>query len=407
MALITEGALAVLSTEEMYRADAAAAAGGVPGEVLMANAGAAVAREIMARWSPRPAVVLCGPGNNGGDGYVVARLLAEAGWPVELASLGAVERLEGDAATHAARWPGAVRALEPAVLDDAGLVVDALFGAGLTRALDGAARAMIEAVGARGLDLVAIDVPSGVDGDTGAVLGAAPQARLTVTFVRKKPAHLLLPGRTLCGAVVVADIGIPESVLGEIAPHLCENGPALWAARLPRPGLADHKYSRGHTLILGGAEMTGAARLAARGAMRAGAGLVTIASAPAALPIYAAYMAGLLTAPVTDADGFAALLGDARKNAVLIGPGAGVNEMTRAATLATLDAGKAAVLDADALTVFGGDPEALFGRLHSACLLTPHEGEFARIWPPAPSSRARAPPRRGAGPPSCSRARIR
>ena len=380
MVSTSAGALAVLSTEEMGRADTAATAAGVPGAVLMGHAGAAVARAVMDRWSPRPAVVLCGPGNNGGDGYVVARLLAEAGWTVELASLGGVGRLAGDAAVHAAHWSGPVRALEPAVLDGAALVVDALFGAGLARALDGPARAVVDAVGARRLALAAIDVPSGVDGDTGAVLGAAPQARLTVTFFRKKPAHLLLPGRALCGEVVVADIGIPEGVLGEIAPRLSENGPALWATRLPRRSLAGHKYDRGHALILGGTEMTGAARLAARGAMRAGAGLVTIASAPAALPIYAACMAGLLTAPITDARGFAALLGDARKNAVLVGPGAGIDETTRAATLATLDAGKAAVLDADALTVFGDDPEALFGRLHPACLLTPHEGEFARLF---------------------------
>ncbi len=390
MASATERTLAVLSNEEMYRADAAAAAGGVPGDVLMANAGAAAAREIVARWSPRPTVVLCGPGNNGGDGYVVARALVHAGWIVELASLVPVERFEGDAATHAARWPAEVKALTPAVLDGAALVVDALFGAGLTRALEGAAREVIEAVCTRGLDLVAIDVPSGVDGDTGAVLGVAPQARLTVTFFRKKPAHLLLPGRSLCGEVVVADIGIPDDVLGEIAPRLSENGPALWAGRLPRPSLADHKYSRGHALILGGAGMTGAARLAARGAMRAGAGLVTIASEPAALPIYAAYMAGLLTTSVSDARDFTALLGDARKNAVLVGPGAGVNEMTRAVTLATLDARKAVVLDADALTVFAGEPEALFGRIHPACLLTPHEGEFARLFDVAGSKLERA-----------------
>ena len=373
----------LLTVAEMAQADAATIAAGTPGEILMENAGAAVVREIRRRWRPRPVAVLCGPGNNGGDGFVIARLLRAQGWPVQVALLGSRGKLKGDAAINAARWDGPVAALGPRVLDDSALVVDALFGAGLARPLEGVPRTTVEAIDRRGLDCVAVDVPSGVHGDTGQVLGAAPRAALTVTFFRKKPGHLLLPGRMLAGEVVVADIGIRDEVLDRIAPRLNENRPALWLERYAWPKLADHKYSRGHAVILGGAKMTGAARLAARAALRIGAGMVTVASPPEAVPIYAAYMPGVLTAPVPDPDAFAALLDDPRKNAALIGPGSGVDESTRAAALAALAAGKATVLDADALTVFQGAPEALFSAIEGPCLMTPHEGEFRRLFPSA------------------------
>ena len=376
------GRLAVLTNEEMYRADAAAAEGGVPGEVLMADAGRACAAAIWARRTPRPTLVLCGPGNNGGDGYVIARLLAARGWPVEVAALVPPEALRGDAAIHAARWTGPTVGLEAARLDDAALVVDALFGAGLTRDLDGAARAAVEAVAGRDLDCVAVDVPSGVDGDTGLVRGAAAAAYLTVTFFRPKPAHLLYPGRRLCGELVVADIGIPEGVLGGIAPRQWRNDPALWLDRYPWPAAEDHKYSRGHALVLGGAEMTGAARLAARAALRTGAGLVTIACAPAARPIYATELAGILTAEIEGAADYEALLEDERKNALLVGPGAGVTAATRETALAAAGSGRACVLDADAITVFQDAPGALFDAITGPCVLTPHEGEFRRLFAP-------------------------
>ncbi len=385
--------LALLSVAEMGRADAAAIAGGVPGAVLMEHAGAAVARAIRGRWGPRPVLVLCGPGNNGGDGFVAARHLAEAGWPVGLALLGEAATLRGDAAQHAGRWRRPVEPLTEAVLqggilDGVGLVVDALFGAGLSRPLEGAARAAVEVVTARGLPVVAVDVPSGLSGDNGEVLGAyAFEADLTVTFFRKKPGHLLLPGRQLCGIVYVADIGIPESVLAELAPRTWENGPALWAARYPWRRAEDHKYRFGHALVSGGASMTGAARLAARAALRVGAGLVTIACPREALAIYAAETPSVITAPLDQEADFAALLEDGRRNAVLVGPGAGVgpglSEAIRARALAALAGGKgrAVVLDADAITAFAGDPETLFGAISGPTVLTPHEGEFARLFP--------------------------
>ena len=372
---------AIVTVAEMARADALAIAGGVPGLTLMEAAGEAVAREVRRRWPRGPAAVLCGPGNNGGDGFVAARLLREAGWPVRLALLGERTALRGDAADAAARWTGAIATLSPAILDGATVAIDALFGAGLARPLEGAARAAVEAVNARRLPCLAVDLPSGVQGDSGQVLGAAPQATATVTFFRRKPAHLLLPGRALAGEVVVADIGIPAAVLDEIRPALVENTPVLWLDRFPWPRLADHKYRRGHLLIAGGEVMTGAARLAARAARRIGTGLVTLACTRASHPIYAADSAGLITAMADDGAGFAALLADTRRNALLIGPGHGVTPQTRQRTLAGLAAGKACVIDADALTVFADRPHDLFDAAHSPCLLTPHEGEFARLFP--------------------------
>ncbi len=366
----------LLSVRQMYAADAAAMAAGVTGAALMEAAGWAVANAVRRRWRPCPVAVLCGPGNNGGDGFVAARLLQRAGWPVRLGLLGDPGRLRGDAAAMAARWNGPVHPAGPDLLDGRALVVDALFGAGLARPLDGAARALVEEIGRRALPCVAVDVPSGVHGDRGAILGAAPRAALTVTFFRKKPGHLLLPGREACGEVVVADIGIPAAVLADIAPNTFENGPALW--RLPRPGPADHKYARGHAVVVGGAQMTGAARLAARAARRAGAGLVTLAVPDSVLDLAAGDMPGNLLAPLDDFD---ELVEDARRNAFLIGPGSGRGGETAARALAALRAGKACVLDADALTAFAGTPEALFRHGGGRVLLTPHDGEFARLFP--------------------------
>ncbi len=385
--------LILLSVAEMGRADRAAIEGGVPGERLMEAAGRGVADAIVERWAPCPVVVLAGPGNNGGDGFVAARHLKAAGWPVRVALFGAVERLKGDAALNAGRWDGPLEPLSPGSLDGAALVVDALFGAGLARPLDGVPRAVVEALGERGSPVVAVDVPSGVDGDSGEIRGAAPEARLTVTFFRRKPGHLLLPGRVLCGEVLVVDIGIPDSVLDEIRPRTRENGPSLWASRFPWPGPLDHKYRRGHTLVVGGAEMTGAGRLAARAALRIGAGLVTVAAPAEALAIYAASMAGLLTEPLGAPEDFGAVLERRRKTAYLIGPGNGVSGDTRDRALAALATGRPTVLDADALTVFEDDPPRLFEAIRGPVVLTPHEGEFRRIFPdlsPADGRLARA-----------------
>lgn len=365
----------LLSTAEMYAADAAAAAAGISGATLMEAAGWQVARAIRRRFAPRPVVVLCGPGNNGGDGFVVARLLEREGWPVRLALLGEPAKLKGDAALMAARWRGAIEAFTPDLLAHRPLVIDALFGAGLARPLDGAAAAMIAAVNGRGLDVVAIDVPSGLDGNTGEVLGAAPRAALTVTFFRPKPAHLLLPGRLLCGEVVVGDIGIPPSVLEAIAPTTFVNEPGLWGEAIPWPRPDGHKYDRGHLLVVGGA-MAGAARLAVMAGRRAGAGLATILAPEDALAVYRSGPPGIIVHGMAH---WQEELADRRKNVVVMGPGLGVGTATRDLALDAITARKICVLDADALTSFAGIAEELWGA-GGTLVLTPHDGEYARLF---------------------------
>jgi len=370
----------LLTVEEMYRADRAAVAAGVSGEILMENAGRAIADAIQARWNKCPVTVLCGPGNNGGDGFVVARLLSEAGWQVRVALLGSRSKLKGDARIHAERWKSVAEPLSTDVLDGAELVVDALFGAGLARALTDSAAEVVTTLAERGMPSVAVDVPSGVHGDTGAILGAAAQARLTVTFFRRKPGHFLFPGRDLCGEVLVADIGIPNSVLDDIAPRQAANGPELWHDVFPWPRFDQHKYSRGHALISGGSTMTGAARLAAAAARRTGAGVVTILSPPDALMIYRTSQVGTLVARLDGAKDLAEMFAAPRCNAMLLGPGNGVTSSTKDNVLAALAIGKPVVLDADALTVFADDPTVLFDAIQGPCLMTPHAGEFARLF---------------------------
>jgi len=363
----------ILTTAEMAAADAFAVRQGVPSLTLMENAGRAVAEAIAARFKPCPVVVLCGPGNNGGDGFVVARLLDESGFTVCVATDGGHT---GDADIMAAKWSGETAALAPDALRGARLVVDGLFGAGLARPLAGAYAAMVEAL--NDLPVVAIDLPSGISGDSGQPLGGVyVKAMLTVTFFRKKPAHLLLPGRALCGAVVVADIGIPPEAASS---RLHENTPALW--RYPFPKATGHKYTRGHAVVVSGpAHATGAGRLAARGALRVGAGLVSLASPPEALAVNAAHLTAIMLKPFDGAAGLEKLLEDKRLNAVALGPGLGVGGETRALVDVVLKSGVSLVLDADALTSFKDDPAALFARLHEACVLTPHAGEFERIFP--------------------------
>lgn len=381
---------ALLTPAEMARADRAAIAAGIAGITLMENAGRAVADTVRARWSPCRVLVLCGPGNNGGDGFVAARHLAAAGWPVRVGLVGARDKLTGDAAHHAALWREPVLPLDTKLLEGADLVIDAIFGAGLSRPVEGEVRAIIEALAARRLPIVAVDVPSGIEGGTGEVRGAAAPAAITVTFFRKKPGHVLLPGRALCGETVLADIGIPAAVLAEIAPKTHENAPALWLDGYPWPALDTHKYRRGHVLVAGGEIMTGAARLAARAAARMGAGLVTLAAPASVWPVYAAALTGIIVQRVAGAHDLSELLADERRNALLLGPGLGTSETTRTQVLAALATGRGVVLDADALTVFAEAGAALFGAIRGPCVLTPHEGEFARLFHQAGDKLTRA-----------------
>lgn len=367
----------VLTVAEMAAADAYAAAHGVPPLALMENAGRAVAGAIAARFSPRPTVVLAGPGNNGGDGFVAARHLKARGWDVWVETLGDPKAYKGEAAEMARRWDGETMSVAEGNRM-AELLVDAMFGAGLSRPLEGDALRLARASAKIPGRFVAVDVPSGLHGDLGRpIAGEVVRAALTVTFFRKKPAHLLMPGRLHCGEIVVADIGIPEAALESISHRTFENMPALWGTSFPRPDPAGHKYDRGHAVIVSGpAHATGAARLAARGALRVGAGLVSVASPPEAVPIHAAALTAVMVKPFTGAAGLATLLEDKRLNAVALGPGCGVGQPTRELVAAALSSGAACVLDADALTAFTGDPNALFLRLNAGAVLTPHEGEF-------------------------------
>ena len=375
--LIPRSDLALLTCAQMGAADAAAIAGGTPGTVLMEAAGRAVADAVITRYAKQSVLVLCGPGNNGGDGFVAARHLANRGWPVTLALLEGAGELRGDAAWAAGLWTGPVVPPSLALLDSRPLVIDALFGAGLTRPIEGVAAGLIERMTRDRLSVIAVDVPSGLHGDTGETMGVAPHAEETVTFFRGKPGHYSLEGLRLCGALHVVDIGIPPSVLDAIRPQLWRNAPPLWSAALRRDDAGDNKYTRGHLTILGGDSATGAARLAALAARRAGAGLVTIAATEAAAGIYRAAEPGNLVNTTT----IDRLIEDRRRNAFLIGPGSGVNDRTRDAVLAALTARRSVVLDADAITVFADNPARLFSAIASPVLLTPHEGEFRRLFP--------------------------
>jgi len=369
----------------MAQADRQTIAGGMPGIDLMEQAGEAVADAVCARHPVESRVVIvAGPGNNGGDGFVAARRLAERGYGVTVLLVGDPAALKGDAALAAKKWGGPIGAAEPGNLKGADVMIDALFGAGLDRPVKGLPRAMIEGMNALPAPVVAVDLPSGINGTSGAVMGTAVKATQTITFFRKKLGHLLLPGRLYCGAVSVADIGIPDSALTQIAPKTFENVPALWRRDFPVPREAGHKYDRGHAVVASGPSWsTGAARLAARGALRAGAGLVTIASPREALTVNASASLAVMVRPVDGAEELAKFLADRRLNAFAIGPGMGVGEPTCELVLAALSGERAVVLDADAMTSFAGDPRRLaqlLRRRQGATILTPHEGEFSRYF---------------------------
>jgi ADP-dependent NAD(P)H-hydrate dehydratase / NAD(P)H-hydrate epimerase len=385
-ALLYRGSmLELLTSEEMGEADRLAISGGVPGLSLMEAAGRAVADEVSARFpDAREVAVLCGPGNNGGDGFVAARHLLDKGYAVRLGFKGDPGCLPVDAAAMVKRWSGAVEPLTASLLSHAELVVDALFGAGLARPIEGDYATLIEAVNASGLPVIAVDVPSGIDGTTGAVRGIAVRATATVTFFRLKPGHLLLPGRELCGETCVADIGIPASVLDVVKPKTFANDPALWLRHFPWPKPEGYKYARGHAVVVSGpAFSTGAARLGATAALRIGAGLVTVASPRDAVEVNASHLTAIMVRPVDDANELATLLADERKNAVLIGPGVGVGERTEAMVRAALASSAAIVLDADAITSFADDTDELFAAIRARkapVALTPHDGEFGRLF---------------------------
>ncbi|MBS0386550.1 MAG: NAD(P)H-hydrate dehydratase [Proteobacteria bacterium] len=368
----------IITVAQMRAVDAAAAARGAPTLTLMENAGRAVAEAIVRRFAPRRTAVVCGPGNNGGDGWVAARLLRDMGWPVAVTTLVPRDALKDEAAAAAQHWLGDVSNARADGLD-AELYVDAMFGAGLSRPLEGEAARIAAFMATISARVVAIDVPSGLDGDTGKPRGnACASAALTVTFVRKKPGHVLLPGRALCGEVVVADIGAPESAVMAQQARLFENGPHLWRDRFPWPGPEAHKHARGHVMIASGPHArTGAARLAARAALRVGAGLVTVLSPDNALAENAAHLTAIMLRPANNADDFA----DAVRSAqcLAIGPAFGVDQNAREKLEAAIGAKDrcAAVIDADAISLLA----PLKRTMDPRDVLTPHVGEFRRAFP--------------------------
>jgi ADP-dependent NAD(P)H-hydrate dehydratase / NAD(P)H-hydrate epimerase len=375
----------VLTTAEMERADRLTVAEGTPGFALMMSAGQAVAEAAMDLVEQGPIVVVAGRGNNGGDGFVAAAELAARGREVSVILLCERDSLQGDAALAARGWKYPVLPFNPQAIGKPALIIDALFGAGLNRPIKGEPYDMIEAINANGAPGLAIDLPSGINADTGAVMGIAVRATETVTFFRRKPGHLLLPGRIYCGRVRVADIGIEPHVLEEIRPQTFENVPQVWRNSFPVPRIDGHKYARGHVIAVSGdVAETGAGRMSARGALRAGAGLVTLSSPRDALAVNAAALTAVMVRRIDTVVEFAELLTDKRLNTCVIGPGAGVGERTRDFVLTALSAQRHLVLDADALTSFAEAPDHLFEAIKAShdpqVVLTPHEGEFPRLF---------------------------
>ena len=348
---------AIFDAEQAKNADRYAMDQGITPETLMENAALAVATYITQIFTTCPVLVVCGPGNNGGDGKIVARLLKERGWPVTETT---------------------IDAFQPSLLNGKQLVVDAMFGTGLTRDIDGKAKEIVEAINGSGAVVVAIDIASGVNADTGAVMGTAVRAAHTVTFVRPKLGNVLTPGKTLTGRMHIADIGISGE---NIKPRYLLNVPMIWQNEFPRMRVDSNKYIRGHTLVMGGEiHSTGASRLAAISALRIGSGLVSVACSTASLPIYATALTAVMTKIADNVQDLEKLLEDPRINAVIIGPGCGVSEATRERVLQILSHKKPCVLDADALTSFKTSPKTLFSAIKGPAVLTPHEGEFSRLF---------------------------
>lgn len=394
---LLDKSIALLSCEEMRRAEALARAAGTSSERLMIAAGEAVFQEILRRWQPRPVVVLCGPGNNGGDGFVVARLLAAAGWPVRLGFWGDQARLPPEAKRQAELWTGPLEAISPQLVAEAALIVDALFGLGLNRSIDKELAEILATISSR-MSVIAVDISSGVGGDDGLVhgmdgnlaevlaQGRAIKADVTVTFCRAKPGHYLWPGSALAGEVVVADIGISDDIIQKISPKAAVNHPALWQNQLPRLLKNTHKYQRGYAVIYAGATMTGAARLAARAAMRIGAGVVALASPPEAAGIYSLALETAVIKPIVTTDDFTKLISDKRVGAILVGPGNGVSQVTKDRCLAAMNTGRPVIIDADGITALSGDNRYIINNKLNDILISPHEGEFARLFGSLPEA---------------------
>jgi hydroxyethylthiazole kinase-like uncharacterized protein yjeF len=379
---LTGEGLEILTNAQTRALDKAAAGRGVEVLTLVRRAGAAVAGAVAERFARRAVLVLCGPGLNGADGYVAAAGLRDLGWPVRVAAPGVPAAPDAQRAREI--WGGPVEELariDDQALNGVELVIDALYGAGLTRPLDTVSTTLLQACEVRRLPIVAIDLPSGLGGDAAKPAAYAPHAALTVTFHRKKPAHVLSPARVWCGPVVVADIGLtPDPAQPAQPAKLWENGPGLWLDRFPWPAEDAHKQNRGRFGVVSGDQShSGAARMAARAGLRAGAGLVRVYCPLDAVGVIAPGLEAVMLEGFETDEELETLA--QQLDAALIGPAAGVDEATVANLLALARTGAALVIDADALTVFRDDPKALFAVLDRDDVLTPHAGEFERVFP--------------------------
>jgi len=384
----------ILTAQESKQADAAAMEAGMLGLQLMETAGIAAASLIKVERAPCPVLVLCGPGNNGGDGFVIARHLKNAGWSVRVACLIKAAELKNDAARVAKRWEGEFESLNSNLsLKDVGLVVDAVFGTGFSGALDAETVTLFDKIRTRKIPVIAVDIPSGVDATTCAMAPGTLAATETITFTRRKIAQVLMPSKALCGRVRLAGIGIGDDIIASLGTSAFENEPGLWLKDFPLPGAAKNKYDRGHAVVIGGKTRTGAACLAAAAAQKAGAGMVSIASRPESWTVYSCYRASIMVDAWETLEDLKTILRDPRKNILVIGPGLGTDAAAREVADAALSFNRPAVLDADIFTLYKDNPAALFAKLSPAQILTPHEGEFARLFPDISGSkleRARA-----------------
>jgi ADP-dependent NAD(P)H-hydrate dehydratase / NAD(P)H-hydrate epimerase len=365
----------LITPDEMRRVEALAPAHGVSLEALMENAARSVAAEIISRFPQRPITILCGPGNNGGDGFGVARLLDDLGWPVSVHFLGDFDALQGDALTMARKWTKAIRTIDQPF--EGAVIVDALFGIGLNRDFPAD---LAKRIAAAKVPVVSVDVPSGVDGLTGQVRNAAVKADVTVTFFRQKPAHVLRPGKDYCGEIVVTEIGLPHQAEAA-AQHL------LWInekPKLPKHSFDTHKYRRGGVVVWSGDALhTGASRLSALAAQRAGAGIVCLAGPRDGLMVQAHHVTSIVLHEASTSGELSTLLESKKYAALCIGPAGGVTEALRRLVMAGIAAGKPVVFDADAFSVFEGHREILLRltKQNKHVVMTPHDGEFERLFP--------------------------
>ena len=371
-------AKALLTNSQMSFVENQAIKSGKKSTELMENAGTAVVKLILKRYKNRNISVLCGPGKNGGDGFVVARLLKEQGWNVRLGLTSSQK--DKDSIEKAELWKGNIEPLNESLLYGNPIIIDAMFGAGLKRKLTGIPLALVTKINNKKLDCIAIDIPSGIDGDSGKILGDAPKCKLTITFFCAKPGHFLMPSKSKVGEVIIEDIGISNSFLKQINVKTFLNTPELWKKKFPIPTYDTHKYKRGHLLIAGAANMTGATHLASSSARRIGAGVVTIGAPSSSCDIYKLGAFGHIVLPINNPGDWNNLLKNYKNTATLIGPGLGKIAFLKDVVIAALNSKKPVILDADGLNIFKNNPLQLFHSTNRKHILTPHEGEFKKLF---------------------------